>query len=173
MFVTETDKLRVSLEEVASSHKYDRCALLPMLQLIQEKETRISEYAMQICADILDIHPVEVYGVISFYSFLDTEPKGKFIVRLCRSISCDMCGKERVARQLRNDLGIDFGKTTPDGMFTLEWTSCLGMCDEGPAMLVNEEPYMEVTPEKVHEILERCRQKFGLHAIEEKKEEIR
>lgn len=172
MFVTESDKMRVGLEEIASSYGYDRSALLPMLQLIQDKKSRISEYAMQICADILDIHPVEVYGVVSFYSFLNIEPKGKFIVRMCRSISCDMAGKERVARQLRNDLGIDFGETTSDGKFTLEWANCLGMCDEGPAMLVNEVPHVKVTPEKVHEILEQCRQRFGVHATEEKKEEI-
>ncbi len=123
MFVTESDKLRVGLEEIASSYRYDRAALLPMLQMIQDRKSRISEYAMQICADILDIHPVEVYGVISFYSFLGIAPKGKFIVRMCRSISCDMAGKGRVARQLRNDLGINFGETTSDGKFTLEWTN--------------------------------------------------
>jgi [NiFe] hydrogenase diaphorase moiety large subunit len=172
MFVTESDKLRVGLEEIASSYAYDRAALLPMLQLIQDKKSRISEYAMQICADILDIHPVEVYGVISFYSFLNIEPKGKFIVRMCRSISCDMAGKERVARQLRNDLGINFGETTSDGKFTLEWTNCLGMCDGGPAILVNDVSHVLVTPEKVHDILEQCRERFGVHAIEVQKEEI-
>lgn len=172
MFVTESDKLRVSLEEIASSYGYKRSALLPMLQKVQEKESRISELAMQICADMLDIHPVEVFGVVSFYSFFNTRPKGKFIIRLCRSISCDMSGKERVARQLRNDLGVDFGGTTSDGMFTLEWANCLGMCDKGPALMVNDAEHMEITPEKVHEILEGCRQKFGLHATVEAKEDI-
>ncbi len=172
MFVTESDKMRVGLEGIAKSYGYDRSALLPMLQMIQDRESRISEYDMQVCADILDIHPVEVYGVVSFYSFLGVEPKGKFIVRLCRSISCDMAGRERVARQLRNDLGINFGETTSDGKFTLEWTNCLGMCDEGPAMLVNEVSHVGVTPEKVHDILEQCRQMFGAHATEVKKEGI-
>lgn len=172
MFITESDKMRAGLEGIAKSYGYDRAALLPMLQVIQDRESRISEHAMQMCADILDIHPVEVYGVVSFYSFLSVEPKGKFIVRLCRSISCEMAGKGRVARQLKNDLGIDFGETTSDGKFTLEWTNCLGMCDQGPAMLVNDVPHVRVTPEMVHDILQQCRARFGAHAIEAKKEDI-
>ena len=87
---------------------------------------------MQVIADLLDIHPVEVHSVVSFYSFLDERPQGQFVIRLCRTITCDMAGKEHVARQLVNDLGIDFGETTPDGKFSLGWANCLGMCDQGP-----------------------------------------
>ena len=94
---------------------------------------------MQVIADLLDIHPVEVHSVVSFYSFLDERPQGQFVIRLCRTITCDMAGKDHVARQLENDLGIEFGETTPDGKFSLEWANCLGMCDQGPAMLVNEQ----------------------------------
>ena len=61
------------------------------------------------------------------------------MIRLCRTITCDMAGKEHVARQLENDLGIDFGETTPDGKFSLGWANCLGMCDQGPALLVNDD----------------------------------
>ncbi len=67
--------------------------------------------------------------------------------------------RTRVARQLENDLGISFGETTPDGKFTLEWANCIGMCDQGPALLVNDKVYTRVTPDKVHEILEECRQR--------------
>jgi [NiFe] hydrogenase diaphorase moiety large subunit len=79
-----------------------------------------------------------------------------------------MQGKDRVARQLENDLGIRFGETTPDGNFTLEWANCLGMCDQGPALLVNERIYTKVTPETVHDILEECRKVFGVHTLQEK-----
>ena len=68
------------------------------------------------------------------------------MIRLCRTISCDMAGKEQVARQLENDLGVCFGETTPDGKFTLEWANCLGMCDQGPAILVNEQIYTQRDP---------------------------
>ena len=94
-----------------------------------------------------------------------TEQKGKFVIRLCRTISCQMKGRDMVARQLENDLGITFGETTEDGMFTLEWTSCLGMCDKGPALMVNEKIYSAVTPAGVHAILDECRNKYTVHAL--------
>ena len=93
---------------------------------------------MQVLADLLDLHPVEVYGVVSFYTFLNSEKKGRYVVRLCQTISCDMAGKDAVAAALREALGIEFGETTEDGVFSLEWANCLGMCDQGPAMLVND-----------------------------------
>ena len=82
-----------------------------------------------------------------------------------------MAGKARVARQLENDLGIGFGETSTDGRFSLEWASCLGMCDQGPALLVNDVVYTRVTPAMVHDILEACRKTFGVYALESKHEE--
>jgi [NiFe] hydrogenase diaphorase moiety large subunit len=168
MLVTERDRLRQEIQDWAAAHGNDRSALMPILQEIQKRYFHVSEFAMQVVADVLGIHPVEVQGVVSFYSFLDTNPKGRFVVRLCRTISCDMAGKDRVARQLENDLGITFGQTTADGRFTLEWAECLGMCDQGPALLVNNKVFTKVTPERVHEILAECRGVFGVHAAENK-----
>jgi NADH:ubiquinone oxidoreductase subunit E len=71
-----------------------------------------------------------------------------------------------VARQLENDLGIRFGETSADGRFGLEWASCLGMCDQGPALLVNDLVYTQVTPEQVHVIIDECKSIFGAHARE-------
>ena len=164
MLVTDHDKLRQELQPIVESHGGKRSALMPMLQKVQMSHSHISPFAMQIIADMLGIHPVEVMGVVSFYSFLNTEPKGRFIIRLCQTISCDMQGKERVARQIETDLGIRFGETTADGKFTLEYASCLGLCDQGPALLVNEKAYTKVSPERVHDILEECRSSFGVHA---------
>ncbi len=120
---------------------------------MQKKYKYISEYAQQEIARYLDIHPVEIYSVISFYSFLNTKPKGRFIVRLCRTITCDLAGKDVVANAIRRELGIDFGETTKDNRITLEFANCLGMCDQGPAMLVNDKVYSRLTPEKAVEIL--------------------
>lgn len=170
MLITENEILKQELAEMLERYGQNRSALIPMLQGVQAKYSRISEYAMQVIADMLDIHPVEVHGVVSFYSFLNTEPKGRFIVRLCRTISCDMQDKDGVARQLENDLGVAFGETTPDGKFTLEWANCIGMCDQGPALLVNDTVHTRVTPEKVHEIIEECRRTFGVHATEHRRE---
>ncbi len=168
MLVTEREKMKQDLQGWVEQYGGDRTALIPALQEIQKKYRHISAYAMQALADLLDIHPVEVYGVVSFYSFLNTEPQGKFVIRLCRTISCDMQDKDRIARQLENDLGIEFGQTTPDGRFTLEWTNCLGMCDQGPAMLINDQVFTRVTADQVHDLIEECRKQFGPHALQGK-----
>jgi [NiFe] hydrogenase diaphorase moiety large subunit len=167
MLASERDQLKKEIWEFADRFKQDRSGLLPALQHIQSEYRYISPYAMQEVAHAFLIHPVEVHGVVSFYSFLSTVKKGKFIVRLCQTISCDMAGKAALATQLENELGIKFGQTTADGMFTLEYTNCLGMCDQGPAMLVNEEVYTKVTPEAVAEIIDGYVKKFGAHATEE------
>ncbi len=168
MLVSEREQLRENIGERIKEYGGDRSALIPVLQEVQLKHGHVSEYVMQVVADLLHIHPVEVYSVASFYSFIGHKQKGRFIIRLCRTISCEMQGKARVARQLENDLGIRFGETTADGNFTLEWANCLGMCDEGPALLVNERIYTQVTPETVHDILEECRGFFGTYSIQQK-----
>jgi len=170
MLVTDSEQLRDFIRAKADLYGRDRSGLMPILQAVQERYSRITDLAMQEIADLLDIHPVEVYGVVSFYSFLDCEPKGRFIIRLCRTISCEMLGKERVARQIENDLGVPFGETTDDGLFTLEWANCLGMCDQGPAMLVNDQVFTRVTPEKVQDILEGCRKTFVAHVSQHREE---
>ncbi|HNX30886.1 MAG TPA: NAD(P)H-dependent oxidoreductase subunit E [Holophaga sp.] len=168
MLMTERERLAGEIQALAEKHGKSRTALIPMVQEIKRRYRRLDGYAMQVIADQLGIHPVEVYSVVSFYAFLGSQAQGKFIIRLCRTISCDMQGKDRVKRQLENDLGISFGQTTPDGKFSLEWANCMGMCDQGPALLVNDKLFTRVTPEKVHEILEECRRSFGVHATEQK-----
>ena len=172
MLTSDRDKQTQAIEQLIDEYGGGRDCLLPVLQAIQQKHRFISEYAMQVVADRLAISPVEVYGVVSFYSFLNQKPKGNFIVRLCQTISCNLQGKDRVARQLQNELGINFGQTTEDGLFTLEWASCLGMCDQGPAMLVNEQIFTRVTPEKVYDILEGCRKAFVSYSSPEQEEPI-
>jgi len=164
MLVTEQAKLQALVADLVQKHGCTRSSLIPILQEVQGQYSEVSEFAMQVIADQLDIHPAEVNSVVSFYAFLDTVPKGRFVIRMCRTISCQMAGAHNVARQLENDLGIEFGETTADGRFTLEWANCLGMCDQGPAMLVNDKVYTNLTAEKVHGILEECRGTFGVHA---------
>jgi [NiFe] hydrogenase diaphorase moiety large subunit len=166
MLVTEQDRLRLDIQAWAAEWGNRRECLIPLLQRLQREHHEISDFCMQVIADALEIHPVEVYSVVSFYQFLDERPKGCFVVRLCKTLSCDMQGKARVARQLETDLGIGFGETTRDGKFTLEWAHCIGMCDQGPAMLINETVFTQVTPQLVHDILQVCRQSFGSFSFE-------
>ena len=168
MLMTERDRLASTIKSLAEKLGNNRTALIPILLEVKRKYHRIDSYAMQVIGDLLGIHPVEVHSVVSFYAFLGDQPQGRFVIRLCRTISCDMQGKSRVQRQLENDLGIKMGETTADGSFTLEWANCMGMCDQGPALLVNDRLFTRVTPEKVHQILEECRSVFGVHAAESK-----
>ncbi|BDU76807.1 NADH-quinone oxidoreductase subunit NuoE family protein [Mesoterricola sediminis] len=173
MLMTERHRLGQEVDALADRLGRDRTSLIPILLEVKRKYHTLDAFALQVIADHLGIHPVEVNSVASFYAFLGSGRQGRFVIRLCRTISCDMQGKRRVSRQLENDLGITFGQTTADGKFTLEWANCMGMCDQGPALLVNDQVYTRVTPEKVHEILEACRRVFGVHAKESKEVVIR
>ncbi len=153
MLVLEKNAMTEEIELLVDKYGKDRSSLLPILQDIQRKHKYIPDFAQQEVARLLDIHPVEVFSVVSFYSFLNTQPKGRNIVRLCQTITCDMAGKTAVAKALERELGIKFGETTRDNKFTLEFVNCLGMCDQGPAVLINERVYPKVTPEKAVQIL--------------------
>ena len=166
MLVGQQQRLQDEIKSLVAHFGRQRSSLIPVLQEIQKSHAEISDFAMQVVADELAIHPAEVYGVVSFYAFLRQQSRGRFVFRLCQTISCDLAGKSRVARQLENDLGIGFGETSKDGRFSLEWASCLGMCDQGPALLVNDRVYTRVTPEQVHQIIDECKQTFGAHAVQ-------
>ena len=153
MLVEEKNSLTAEIESLVQEFGTDRSALMPILQGIQKNHKYISEFAQQEVARMLDIHPVEVYSVISFYAFLNSNPKGRNIVRLCQTITCDLAGKAKIANAIERELGIKFGETTKDKKITLEYASCVGMCDQGPAMIVNERVYSKLTPEKAVEIL--------------------
>ncbi len=163
MLVGQQQRVQEEIRGLVGRFGRTRSALIPVLQELRKGDGHVSDFAMQVVADELGIHPAEVYGVVSFYAFLRHETRGRFVFRLCQTISCDLAGKARVARQLENDLGIGFGETSADGRFSLEWASCLGMCDQGPALLVNDRVYTRVTAEQVHEIIDECRRTFGAH----------
>lgn len=153
MLVLEKNAMTEEIELLVAKHGNSRSSLIPILQDIQRKHKYIPDFAQQEVARLLDIHPVEVFSVISFYSFLNTAPKGKYIVRLCQTISCDLQGKAAVAKAIERELDIKFGETTRDNKFTLEFANCVGMCDQGPAMIINERVYTKLTPEKAIQIL--------------------
>ena len=155
------ESLQKDFKELKEKYGNDRSALMPILQDLQEKYRYLSDLILQETAHTLGLHPVEVEGVASFYSFFKTkEQQGKYVIRLCQTISCDLDGKANVARQLENELNIKFGETTKDCMFTLEYTNCLGMCDQGPAMMINDRLFAKVTPAKVSKIITDCRNEY-------------
>ncbi len=153
MLVEEKTSLAEEIEHLVDLYGKDRSALLSILQDIQRKHRYISDYAQQEVARHLNIHPVEIYSVISFYAYLNSEPKGRNIISLCRTISCDMKDKTSIQKAIERELGIKFGETTKDRKFTIEFANCIGMCDQGPAMSVNERVYTKLTPEKAVQII--------------------
>ncbi|MFN8257733.1 MAG: NAD(P)H-dependent oxidoreductase subunit E [Bacteroidales bacterium] len=146
-------EIKELVKELSVKHGKERKSLLPIFHGIIEHENFISKEAMLEVARELDISAAEVYGTASFFSFLDTEAKGKYKVRICKSITCDMKGKAAVLATLEEMLKIKTGETTADNMFSLLHTNCIGLCDQGPAMLINDNYYTQLTPEKIRVIL--------------------
>ena len=101
----------------------------------------------------LDISAAEVYGTASFYTFLDTGARGKNVIRVCKTITCSMKGKNDIINTLEDILKIKVGETTPDKMFTLLETNCIGWCHKAPAILINDMPYTDLTPETVIDVI--------------------
>jgi len=163
MTTAEHKRLRDEIVDIAEYTNFSRASLVPILRFIKEKYRGIDSEAMQIAADVLGIHPVEVDAVSTFYSFLDPEPQGRYVFRLCQTYSCELAGKQEVMAQLERDLGIKFGETSADGAFSLEFANCMGMCDQGPAMLVNDEIYTKLTPNRIHEIVNDFRKRVTNH----------
>ncbi|MCK6605183.1 MAG: NAD(P)H-dependent oxidoreductase subunit E [Ignavibacteriaceae bacterium] len=157
MLQLEKSDLTTEIEKLAAQYNNERRALMPILEYVQSKYHAVSDFVQQEIARVLDIHPVEVYSVVSFYSFFNHEQKGRNIVRLCRTIVCDMAGKPEIEKAITRELGIKFGETSADLKVTLEYTNCLGLCDQGPAMLVNDEVYTKLDPEKACNILSRLK----------------
>jgi len=141
------------VKELTEKHGRRRDSLMPILQGIVEKNNYLTDEAMVEVARELDLSAAEVYGTASFYTFLDTEIRGKYVIRVCKTISCSMKGKGDIIQTIEDMLKIKVGETTSDRQFSLVETNCIGWCHKAPAILINDLPYTELTPEKVVEIL--------------------
>jgi len=141
------------VEEGLSRYGTGRDAVMQLLTDVNNELGYVPEEAMRAIAGAVGVSNAEIYSVVSFYSFLSTQPRGRHIVRLCNTISCAMKGADKVLAALRDELGINVGETTEDGRVTLETTSCIGLCDQSPAMLVDDVPHSRLTPEMACEIV--------------------
>ena len=157
MLVEEKTSLAEEIESLVNEFGSNRSALLPILHEIQKKYRYISDYAQQEIARHLNIQPVEVYSVISFYAFLNSTPKGRNIVRICRTVTCEMKGKEAIEKAIERELKIKIGETTKDRKFTVEYANCLGLCDVAPAMSINDRVFTRLTPEKAVQLLNKVK----------------
>jgi NADH-quinone oxidoreductase subunit E len=147
------DPIKELIHELAEVHGRERTSLLPILQGVVKQQRYLSEYSMKEVARELDLPAAEVFGTATFYSFMENKKTGKNIIRVCKTISCSMKGTNQVLLAIQDMLKIKLGESTPDGMFTLLQTNCLGWCHKAPAILINDEVYTELTPEKVRDII--------------------
>jgi NADH-quinone oxidoreductase subunit E len=141
------------ISQLVAKYGKKRESLMPILQDVVDSFYYLNEERMVAIAKALDISTADVYGTASFYSFLNTTERGKYAIRVCQTIICDMKRKEDIIEAITELIGIKPGETSHDGKFTLEYTNCLGWCHKGPAMLINDEVYTELTPENVKDIL--------------------
>lgn len=141
------------IDQLIVEHGRSPESLLPILQGVVHQERYVSDLAMMEIARALDIPAAHVYGTATFYTFIPTRAVGKYVIRVCKTITCMMHGKNQVLKEIEDVLKIRCGETSTDGMFTLLETNCLGQCHKGPAMLVNDTPYTELTPGSAREIL--------------------
>ncbi len=149
--MSKTDLL---VQELVKQHGKTRNSLMAVLQGVVKEERYLSEEAMIAVAKALDLAAADVYGTASFYTFLDTVPRGENIIRVCKTITCHMKGKDEVLLALENMLKVKAGETTHDKRFTLLTANCLGWCHKGPVMLVNDNIYPDLTPQRAIEIIE-------------------
>jgi NADH-quinone oxidoreductase subunit E len=137
---------------------HHKSALLPLLHIAQaDSDGWLSVPVMDKVAEILNIQPIEVYEVASFYTMFHLEPIGKCLIEVCRTSSCWLRGANDIVTFLEHRLGIKEGETTPDGKFTLRTVECLGSCGTAPMLQIGEKYHENLTLEKVDQILEECR----------------
>jgi [NiFe] hydrogenase diaphorase moiety large subunit len=136
---------------------HDPGRLLDVLHVVQSQAYCISDEAIDIIAEELGIPRVRVEGAVTFYAFFSKAPKGQIAIRLSSDIIDKLHGADEVAEALESKLGIRFGETTDDGKFSLDWTSCIGMCDQAPAALVNDVVITRLTPESAREVIDTLR----------------
>jgi NADH-quinone oxidoreductase E subunit len=135
-----SEERRARFEAVLKRYPPDRkrSAVLPALYLVQEQVGYITPAAMRYVAGLLDLTPAEVEDVASFYSMFYKKPVGRYVLQVCRTLSCALVGAERVTAELAGTLGIAPGETDASGTFTLLEVECLGACDRAPVVMVND-----------------------------------
>ena len=146
-----------ALQQVIEELKNEPGCLMPVMQRAQDIFGYLPEDVQNIIAKGLDIPVGDVYGVATFYAQFNLEPKGKYIISVCLGTACYVKGAQLVLDELEKVLGVPAGSTTPDGLFTLNATRCLGACGLAPVIMVNDDVYGRLTPDQVAGIIEKYR----------------
>jgi NADH:ubiquinone oxidoreductase subunit E len=160
------EELLARLDTVLKDYRDKPGALIPVLQIAQGLFGYLPESALKRIALGLDKSYSEVAGVVSFYSFFSTVPRGKHLVRVCLGTACYVRGGKRVLDALKQKLKVDVGETTPDRVFTLEVARCFGACGLAPAIMIDEEVHHRVKPSRIELVLSKYRNGNGDAPVE-------
>jgi NADH-quinone oxidoreductase E subunit len=154
-----TPERRQKFEEIASHYPADqrKSAILYALFFVQEQQGWISSNAMRHVAEVIGCTPAEVEDVVSYYAMFYREPVGKYVLQVCRTLSCALRGAERVTEAFANALGVKVGGTDATGTFTLIEVECLGACDRAPVVMVNDGWHECLKPEDARRLLDDIR----------------
>ena len=152
--LTEQESTEILTELQHFAHKPAAC--VEALRIVQRHRGWVSDEIKDI-AELLGMTPDELDGVATFYSLIFRRPVGRHVILICDSVSCWVMGYEKVLERLQSRLDIGIGETSADGRFTLLPVACLGVCEQAPAMMIDDTLYGGLTPEKIDEILEKYR----------------
>lgn len=149
------------LDGVLSEYKNVKGSLITILQKAQDIYGYLPTDVIYHVAKETGNTPAKVMGVATFYTQFRLQPVGKYLIMLCQGTACHVNGSERIEAAICEELGIKDGETTEDGLFTLKCVACLGCCSLSPVMMINDETYGSLTPEKTINILNELKQKAG------------
>jgi NADH-quinone oxidoreductase subunit E len=150
-----TQEEKKEIEEEIKKAPTKKAAVIDVLKVVQRHRGWVPDDALEEAADMLGMTPAEVDSVATFFSLIFRRPVGNHVILVCDNVSCWLVGYEDVKQHLTERLGISLGETTKDGRFTLLPSACLGVCEEAPAMMINDDLYTNLTPSLVDEILQK------------------
>jgi len=143
------------LDHIIEKHSSTEGNLIPVLHEIQEEIGYLPTEVQRYVSEKLGVAMSKIYGVISFYSFFNTEPKGEHTIGVCMGTACYVKGAENILNRLKEELGIETGQTTDNNKFTMTMTRCLGTCSMAPVIMIDDQVYGNLSVEKVPEIINK------------------
>jgi len=152
-----SQELKKEADKLMAMYPDKGAALLPVLHLVQRELDYITPETEEQIAKLMGLTKTRVQGVLTFYTMYHTVPIGKYLVQVCKNISCTISGAERLIEYIKHKLGIGLGETTADGKFTLITVECLGSCGTSPAMQINDDYHESLTEKKIDEIFEQLK----------------
>ncbi|WP_241242259.1 NADH-quinone oxidoreductase subunit NuoE [Thalassotalea sp. G2M2-11] len=158
-----TDAELAQIDHEISIMETREAAGIEALKIVQAHRGWISDDSLLAIAHYLQMSSAELEGVATFYNLIYRQPVGKFVIHLCNSVSCHLTGYAEVLAAVKQYLGIEYGQTTQDGLFTLLSNACLGGCDKSPVMMIGSEHYQQLTPDLAIDILEQLKQTAKSH----------